>query len=239
MVCTAKLAEVNIGIDFNYKENAFRYSPYFTTDTAQCLLTISQERMSTEKETLQALYPKRSFTYTDAEYNVLYQDIPPILFQNGVVTFHGVLIEMNNDGYLFTADSGVGKSTHANLWERYFCGKATIINGDKPLLRICDDGLYGYGSPWMGKENIGINKRVKIKAICFIYRNDNNIIRQIEKDSYVIGSLMQQTMIMDKGQILLKLFRWYKKCANFVNFYQLGCNTNIDAAVVAYNGMNS
>ena len=48
MVCTAKLAEVNIGIDFNYKENAFRYSPYFTTDTAQCLLTISQERMSTE-----------------------------------------------------------------------------------------------------------------------------------------------------------------------------------------------
>ena len=40
-----------------------------------------------------------------------------------VITFHGVLLEVDGRGILICADSGVGKTTHARLWRDYKNGK--------------------------------------------------------------------------------------------------------------------
>ena len=235
----AKLGGLNIRIRFRYLENYKRYNDFITHDTPQIDIDISLERLSEEKNIMYSAYPERHFSDIDIEFNALYQDIPPILFQNGVITFHGVLVEMNNEGYLFSADSGIGKSTHARFWTEAFPEKARIINGDKPLLRLCDDGLYGFGSPWMGKENIGINKSVKIKAICFLSRNNYNVIHPLQKCSDTIERLIRQSMIKNREQILLNLYHWYNNILNCVEFYHMGCTNSIDAAIVAFKGMNS
>lgn len=51
---------------------------------------------------------------------------------------HGVVISWKGRGYMFTAPSGTGKSTHASLWKKYLGDDVEIINGDKPILNICD-----------------------------------------------------------------------------------------------------
>ena len=82
---------------------------------------------------------------------------------------HASAIVINNEAYLFSAESGIGKSTHTGLWLKYF--KDTnpyILNADKPAIRIFDEGIYVYGTPFTGNVNISENKKVKLKAITFL-----------------------------------------------------------------------
>ena len=60
--------------------------------------------------------------------------------------FHGSCIAVDGVGYLFTAKSGTGKSTHTRLWRELLDNRATMVNDDKPLIRIADDGLVIYGT---------------------------------------------------------------------------------------------
>ena len=70
--------------------------------------------------------------------------------------FHSSCLELDGEGYVFSAVSGTGKSTHTALWRRHFGNRVTMINDDKPVIRKCDGKFYVYGTPWMGKADIGI-----------------------------------------------------------------------------------
>ena len=73
---------------------------------------------------------------------------------------HGVALCYQQNGYLFLAPSGVGKTTHTNLWKEHLKDKVDIINGDKPILEFTQDKIILHASPWCGKENI-FNKIIK------------------------------------------------------------------------------
>ena len=47
---------------------------------------------------------------------------------------HSSAVVADGKAYLFTADSGTGKSTHTQLWPRMFGDRAYILNDDKPAL---------------------------------------------------------------------------------------------------------
>jgi len=48
---------------------------------------------------------------------------------------HGVAVSCDGKSFIFTAKSGVGKSTHAFLWQKYLGeDRVKVINGDKPIL---------------------------------------------------------------------------------------------------------
>ena len=47
---------------------------------------------------------------------------------------HGAVIEYEGNGYMFSADSGTGKTTHILLWRKFLGDKVKIVNGDKPFL---------------------------------------------------------------------------------------------------------
>lgn len=66
------------------------------------------------------------------------------------VVFHGAAVEYGGRGYIFTAPSGTGKSTHIALWRKYV-GDVKIINGDKPILKASDDKTLVCSTPWAGK----------------------------------------------------------------------------------------
>ena len=134
--------------------------------------------------------------------------------------------------------SDIDVEFHAGYWTEIFSPDARIINGDKPLLQINEGGVFGYGSPWMGKENIGVNQQIRIKAICFIQRNTNNSVCPLKNNSETVEKLIRQTMIMGREQKLLDLFRWYKNALNYVEIYQLDCTNSKEAALVAFKGMN-
>lgn len=232
-----RLGEVAIAISFRYKENAECFEPYKVQEKPNVEISLTEERIIEEFIQLRAVYPNHVFDGREVEFNVLYRDIPVLLKKEGALLVHGVLLEMDEMGFLFSAPSGTGKSYHAKMWTEVFPKRVTIINGDKPLLRFTDGGVYGYGSPWMGKEKVGTNKKVKLKAICHLSRGDKNVISRAKKDGQFINWLLEETMLKNRQTSILELVRWYKQAMQYVSLYELKCNMNQDSAFVSYYGM--
>ncbi len=90
----------------------------------------------------------------------------------GRLMTHGVAIECDGKAFIFTAESGVGKSTHAFLWQKYLgADRVRVINGDKPILWFRPDGeILACGSPWSGKERLDENVQVPLGGICLLTR---------------------------------------------------------------------
>ena len=72
--------------------------------------------------------------------------------------------------------SGTGKSTHTALWLKNFAPRASIINDDKPAIRIQKDGIFVYGTPWSGKTDQNKNVKVPLQGIAFLERGEENSI---------------------------------------------------------------
>ena len=95
-----------------------------------------------------------------------------MLLKHGAIMLHCSLIEYNNLGIAFTAPSQTGKSTQAQLWQDY--RGAEQINGDRAILRVFEDGVYAYGSPWAGSSAVYVNRKIKLEAIVALSQAKQN-----------------------------------------------------------------
>ena len=162
-------------------------------------------------------------------------------FYHYLVHFSGMLLHAsaviyNGYAYLFSAPSGTGKSTHTQLWCRTFPG-AEILNDDKPAIRILQDGIYVYGTPWSGKTSLNLNKKVPLGGICFLERSMENFIEKMDSKE-AIGRLLNQTVRPAQMQDMDLLLQTMDKLLTGADVYRMGCNISEDAAFVAYSGMN-
>ena len=168
----------------------------------------------------------------------LYRKICACALSNDAFLMHGAVIEYEGKGYLFTAQSGTGKTTHIRRWRKLFGKeKVTIVNGDKPIIRFIDGKVYAYGTPWRGKEGYGTTDRVELSAICFIERGEENSIKKIS-DIEALPRIFSQIMIHDSAD-LGKQMDLVDSLLSSVPTYILKCNMDVEAARVAYEGMNA
>lgn len=165
------------------------------------------------------------------------------VFYSGLILFGGFMLHssavlMDGRAYLFSASSGVGKSTHTGMWQKVF-GKdrAKILNDDKPAIRIEKDGIYAFGTPWSGKTDLNINVKAPIAGICFIERGKTNKIRR-ENGGAVIGKLMAQTIRPYDEKDMELLLGHVDKVLTEVPVYTLSCDISEEAVYVAYNAMS-
>lgn len=86
---------------------------------------------------------------------------------------HGAAVAFQGRAHLFCAPSGTGKSTHVRLWCEHLGSAVTVINGDKPIVRVPADGgpPIVYGAPWAGKEGWQTNASAPLAGICFLGRS--------------------------------------------------------------------
>ena len=66
----------------------------------------------------------------------LLRDLSNQMADRNVFLIHGSSLALDGRGYLFTAPSGTGKSTHSRLWKEVFGNRVIMINDDKPFLRM-------------------------------------------------------------------------------------------------------
>ena len=105
-------------------------------------------------------------------FTYLGQMFPYCALKNNMLTFHGVLMEYQGQGIILSAPSGTGKTTHARLWRDY--KNALIINGDRASCYIEKGKWIGCGLPWSGTSGEQINRKVPIKAIIILRRDERN-----------------------------------------------------------------
>ena len=95
--------------------------------------------------------------------------------RNGLFALHSASILYQDKAWLFSGRSGMGKSTHTNLWKQIF--HTPIINGDLNLLSITPDGPVVYGMPWCGTSGIADSASHPLGGIV--------LLKQATKDSCV------------------------------------------------------
>ena len=166
-----------------------------------------------------------SFNMMDADYDdcfglAFYRKICAEVLQRDAFMMHGAVIEYEGKGYLFTAKSGTGKTTHIRLWKKLFG----------------EDKVYAYGTPWCGKEGYNTNTRVPLAGICFLERNEENSIKKIS-DTEALPRLLSQIMVHDSADLARQL-ELVDALFERVPTYLLKCSIDIEAARVAYLGMN-
>lgn len=99
------------------------------------------------------------------------------LLQRDGLLLHSSLIQWNGRGLLFTAPSGTGKSTQAELWNRY--EGADILNGDRAALMRRDNCWTAWGLPFAGTSGIYRNDSTPVSAIVILRQGVQNKIRSL------------------------------------------------------------
>lgn len=100
------------------------------------------------------------------------------LSQFGALFMHASTVSLNGSGIIFAGCSGVGKTTQAQLWEKYT--GAQIINGDKAFVRYKDGGFYAYGCPWKGSSEYCLNMSTALKGIVVLRQATENKISRLD-----------------------------------------------------------
>ena len=197
---------------------------------------LSAEQEASKREALVEGIPLQDYSEQRLETLALQRKLTENLFDRNILLFHGSAIAVDGQSYLFIAKSGTGKSTHSALWRQFLGDRAVMVNDDKPFLEIKEDGVTVHGSPWNGVHKLGNNISVPLKAICILERGPENKLRQVSaKDS--VYMLMQQSSRPHDPALLTAYMDMLDKLSQKVCFYRLSCNTDIEAAQVAYEGM--
>lgn len=146
----------------------------------------------------------------------------------GVISLHSACVELDGQALCFTASSGTGKSTRAASWQKALGAK--IICGDRPSIILEKNGTTVSGAPWDGKEQIYINERYPLLAICEIRRGDTTRIKKLSpKQARKI--LTQQCFLpmwdTDTAAVVLMLIN---KLYSTVPVYRVTCGPGEDSA---------
>lgn len=122
------------------------------------------------------------FKYSKSILNII--PIDSILNKFGTILLHCSFIEYKGKGILFSAPSGTGKSTQANLWNKY--EKTEIINGDRAGIRKIKSNWRAYGLPYAGSSNIFKNKSCLLSYIIILRQGkENRIYKLTPRDAFI------------------------------------------------------
>lgn len=236
------LAGKVIGIHSLYPMIKRMCQDYLTEATPDYEVFISQEDICYERQKPDReaqVEGNKPVEYSDAclETLAVYRKIVEELLQDDILLFHGSVVAVDGEGYLFTAKSGTGKSTHTRLWKEHFGDRAVMINDDKPLLKITDQVVTVYGTPWDGKHHLSTNTFVPLKAICILERSEANRIAPVTAKE-VFPMLCQQCYRRHSSDAMVKTLSMIDRLSHSVALYRLGCNMEQEAANIAYEGMN-
>ncbi len=156
-----------------------------------------------------------------------------ILQHNGTF-LHASAIMLDGKAYLFSADSGTGKSTHTEKWCRLF--GARYLNDDKPALRLVDGVWMAYGTPWSGKNDLSAPVEAPVGGIAFLKRGGENSICPMPKENTAALFLRQTLWKLDKERMQTQLTLADHLLRN-VPIWELTCRNDDDAARVSYQAM--
>lgn len=238
---TAKFAGIPVGICALFRETRDFCEEYLTEECPTFSVEIfpadiAAERIMSDETTTREYGKPIPFPDPYLETLAVYRKIADHMLNYDTMLFHGSVIAVDGAAYLFTAPSGTGKSTHTRLWRELFGERAHMVNDDKPLLKVTENGVWACGTPWDGKHHLSRNEMVPLKAICILERAAENHIEPVNvKDS--LSRIFTQTYRPKNPEGMIKTMALLDRMLRQVKVYRLGCNMELEAAKTAYAGM--
>lgn len=218
--------KTTVEINNSYKEYDF-YSikGYFITEKYEKIFFYKDKAMLVDKEwdNIQLCgeidkYDSQVFTnqifYTHA-------------VQLHMIQIHSSMINYQDKGLLFLGPSGIGKTTMAELWNKY--RGALIINGDMNFVQETDECFLGWGTPWHGSSPYCENTSVPAKALIVLKQAPENSIRELkgfEKVQLVSNNIIYPTWLENGMELCLETL---DHLLTKLPVYELSCRPDEDA----------
>lgn len=166
--------------------------------------------------------------------------------RQGFFAIHSASILYQDQVWLFSGHSGMGKSTHTNLWKEQFGTK--IINGDLNLIGWSNGeqtnigqsvdklGSKGhpivYGMPWCGTSGIASTKSYPLGGIVLLGRSDNDHFESLQNDQKIVRVMQRMISPVWTEDMLEANLKCAAKLAKEVPIYYLLCTKEPSAAYV-------
>ena len=131
--------------------------------------------------------------------------LPQLLLPFRALIFHASYIDDHGSGILFTAPSGTGKSTQAELWRIY--RGARVLNGDKAGVTLRETPM-AHGLPFSGTSNICENVSLPLRAIVVLSQAPVNTVRRLRPSEAVAAlcsNLFVDQVISEEWNFALNL----------------------------------
>lgn len=182
-------------------------------------------------------FTKESFPIMmDSRYMWSSVSLAQLLLPQNAFFMHSSFISINQKAILFSANSGVGKSTQAALWERY--RSAEIINGDKAGVLV-ENGVYACGVPFCGTSGICKNKAFTLGAIVLLSQAPENSIKQlsgVEALQGILKNIYLDLIAPNEQKIVVDLLIELLKA---VPVYSFGCTADEKAVIALENTLRN
>lgn len=150
--------------------------------------------------------------------------------QRRIIQFHSSLIDMQGRGLMFLGPSGIGKTTQAELWNRY--RDALIINGDIVFVQETEGGFLGWGTPWHGSSPYCENASVPVAALIVLKQAPENSIRELtgfEKVTAVSNNVFYPRWLENGMELCLDVLDHLLRA---LPVYELSCRPDEEAVAL-------
>ena len=217
-------------LDINaFNELTKKYCRHFLSEEEpDYVITMTEEDLKNESSN-----SADGKVYVNEEISALYRKIANIFVNDGIIVFHGSSFMVDGSGFLITARSGVGKSTHSRLLNELIGEDFVYINDDKPLILV-NDSVTIYSSPWNGKERRGNNVSAPLKAIMFLSRSETPSFRKIVNKEEIYIKMLSQIYLPKEKDLREKALKIADKLLRQVDFYEINVNQDNESAKMTY-----
>jgi hypothetical protein len=171
------------------KEDRYSLYLYESADRSRLMQKITYDAEYRDIDILMS--PEYGDRLPEIEYLATGMFFFEMAIREGFFPFHASALRVGEDALLFSAPSGVGKSTHAELWKQYL-PEVGFLNDDKPLLSFQNGILCASGTPWSGKTDRTMPLTLPVKAIVFLSRGTRPRVR-------LLGESLKLALLMKNG----------------------------------------
>ena len=153
-----------------------------------------------------------------------------LLLRHDALLLHSSVVMYQGKTVLFCGPSGVGKSTQAGLWHKHL--GATILNGDRTVIRKDKEGFFGGGSMWSGTSGIYNPDYAPIAGIFLVEQGPANRVKPMGFDAF--KTLLTQTIVNSwDPEFMSRVTQLLADLMDRVPVYRLTCLPNAEAVELA------
>ncbi len=177
-------------------------------------------------------FPDDAYT----EYGLLVYRTSDYLLKKKSCVFHAAAFLLSGQAFVFTAESGTGKTTQINNWKNLFPDEIKVMNGDKPVLSITGDTVTVFPSPWKGKERLGDDTlAATLGGIVLLEQGNRNHISRLRPEDAVFPLMKRFLFTCEEKEMIQDMCHMLEKVLKAVPVWKLINKGDLDSTRLARN----
>lgn len=149
---------------------------------------------------------------------------------SGCFAIHSASILYKERAWLFSGQSGIGKSTHTALWHELF--DTPYLNGDLNLIGLQDQTPVVYGIPWCGTSNIFTTKTHPLGGIILLNQGTTDTVSELKPHEKIMQIMQRMISPTWSAPLLKRNLAFATTLAKKIPVFHLFCTKNPSAVQV-------